>query len=140
MGQLSSWLATACSDRSQVTQIGFQNVALKLEAHALALAADFDETGVFQFLDVMGERGRSYRMALAHVSAKNAFLFRADMLQDLMTARVGKSLGNQLELALGKLDGFRGRASLVSGRHVALLAIDANANATDAHGPPRLGR
>lgn len=90
----------------QVAQIGVEHVTLKLETHALAFTGDFDETGIFELFNVMREGGRGDWLALAEVGAKNATALRADMLQDLVTARVGKGFGYQAELARGEPDGF----------------------------------
>lgn len=101
-----------------MTQVGFQYIALKLEAHALAFAGDFDKAGIFQFLDVVGKCGCGDRMPLAHIAAQDASAFRANLLQDFVAARIGESLGDEAELALGE-PGLRGRSfALTSGRHL----------------------
>ena len=97
-----------------MTQVGFEHAALKLKAHALALAADFDEAGIFELLYMVGKGGGCDGLAIAHVRAEDTFVLRAHLLEDLMTARIRESLGDQPDLALGKAGGF-GRPILSSG-------------------------
>ena len=82
---------------------------MKQKAHALAFARELYKPCALQFLYMVGKRGRRNRLAFKHVAAEDAFARRANVLQDLMTARIRERLGDQTDLTLGKRYGFRRR-------------------------------
>jgi len=89
-----------------MVEVGFENIALKDQAHALALSLKLDEAGVLEFFDVMGESRSRNRLASAHFTAKHPCLLGSDVLEDFVTARVGERFGDQVNLTLGKPRGF----------------------------------
>lgn len=83
----------------QVIEVCAEHVALHGEIGELAFANDFDESGGFQFLKVVRERGGADGLAFADVSACRTTA-GADLLQDFDAAWVGERLCDQLELPL----------------------------------------
>jgi hypothetical protein len=104
--ELRASRSSAHSDRSQIIQVSLEHFALQREPHALAFASEFDEAGVLQLLYMVGERGGRDRLALADVGAEDALATCADLLKDLMTARIGERLSDEADLALGEAGGF----------------------------------
>jgi hypothetical protein len=88
-------------DRLQIVQVCLEHFPLKQKTHALAFARKLNKARILQFLYVVGKRRRCDRLALAHIGAKDAFARFADLLKDLMTARVCQRLGDEPDLALG---------------------------------------
>src|SRR3954452_21110908 len=85
-------------NRREVFQVGVQDFALEGEVGELALPRDGDEARGFQFLKVMGEGCGGDGLALAKVGAGGSLLAGSDLLQDLVTARIGKRLGDEANL------------------------------------------
>ena len=65
----------------------------------LALAQNLDEAGGPELLEVAGQGGGADRQPLLEAVAGNRLLRLAKALQDLVTTRVGKSPGDQRDLA-----------------------------------------
>ena len=81
-------------------QVGLENIALQRQVGKLAFADDCNETRGFQLLNMMGQGGRRHGLALAHIRAGNALVFRADLLQNLMAAWIGERLRDPAYLTL----------------------------------------
>lgn len=81
-------------------QVFLPNITTKRHVHELTFSADFDQTSVSQFLEVVGESSRSYwnvgfQMSTSHlVAAGNAGEY-------LKATRISESLGDAMELPLG---------------------------------------
>lgn len=88
-------------NRLQMIEIGPQHFPLKKKTHALAFAFKLNEARVLQLFYMVGERRGGDGLALAHISAKYASAPFADLLENLMTARVGQGFGDEPDLALG---------------------------------------
>ena len=89
-----------------MVEVGFEDIALKDQAHALALPLKLDEPGVLEFLNVMGESRSGNRLASAHVTAKHPGLLGSDVLKDFVAAGIGERFRDQMNLTLGKPGGF----------------------------------
>lgn len=89
-------------DFCQMVQIGFQDVALHLEVSEFTFSNDLDESRCFQLLDVMGKCRCRYGLTLSNVRARNAAGLCAYLLQDVVTARIRQSFGDEANLFVGK--------------------------------------
>ena len=63
-----------------------------------ALPHNRNQPRVFQFFQVMGKRGSGHRLAFPQMGAGHALASRADLLEDLVSSRIGQRLGNQPDL------------------------------------------
>jgi hypothetical protein len=108
-----------------MVQVGLEDFTMKQETHAFALARELNQACALKFLYMVGKRGRRNRLAFKHFAAKDAFARRANLLQDLMTARICQRLRDEPDLALGEARGF-GRRILSSERrgHIYVYQLD----------------
>jgi hypothetical protein len=90
-------------DRLQITQVRLEHIPLKQQTHALAFTRQLNKARCLQFLYMVGECGGRHRLALAHIGTEYAFPLLADLLEDLITARIRQRFGDEPDLALGKL-------------------------------------
>ncbi len=63
-----------------------------------------DESGGFELFHVMRERCGTDIDAFAHIAAKCCAVMAAELAEDLVTARVGEGLCDELDLRVGELD------------------------------------
>ena len=89
-----------------MVEVGFEDIALQDQAHALALSLKLDEPGVLKFFDVMGKSRSGNRLSSAHVTAKHPRVLGSDMLEDFVAAGIGERFRDQVNLTLGKPGGF----------------------------------
>jgi|SRR6476646_4647655 len=86
------------SELSQFRQIGVPGIAAKRQVGELAPAVDFDQAGGSEFLQMMGERGRTDGKDCAQVRTCRAGL-GGDPLQKLEAVRIGENAGNEAHFA-----------------------------------------
>lgn len=84
----------------EAVEISLKNVAAQSVIHKLAFALDIDEAGILQFLHVVGERGGSDRKAVFDIAAGAQVLVSAELLKDLVAARIGQRPGDEGDLAV----------------------------------------
>jgi hypothetical protein len=81
-----------------VFQVRAENVALQQQVGVFPIPDNQYQSCCLQLFDVMRKRGCGHGLALADIRAGNAFLLGANLFQNLMAARVGQGLRNQLYL------------------------------------------
>ena len=86
----------------QMGQVALQDVALQAKAGKFSLAGDFDQPRGFQFFHMMRQGGSGDWLTSANISAGGSILARTNLLQNLMTPRIGQRLRDQMNLLLGK--------------------------------------
>jgi hypothetical protein len=112
-------------NRLEITQVGLKYFTLNAEAHALPFASELHKARVLQLLYMVGKCGGGDWLALAHIGAEDAFTFSANLLKNLMTARICQCFGDEPDLALRKLWGFRQRLLRLPDRgHVYVYQFD----------------
>lgn len=77
----------------EMVEVSLQYVALQDKTRELPFAQNFDQASVFKLFHVMGERGRTDRLALAQIRALHGTAF-TDSLQNVVTTRIGQSPRN----------------------------------------------
>lgn len=83
-----------------MVEVGFENFPLQQQPGALAFARDLDKSCSLQLFDVVGECGGRYRLTLAHIGAEDAFVFCANLLQDLVAPRISQGFRNDSYLTV----------------------------------------
>jgi hypothetical protein len=87
-------------------EIGLEDITAKGVIDEFAYAPGLDQTGVLQFLHVMRECGRSDRQATSNISAGAGSVISTDLLEDLVTVRIGERTGDKGEFAVCKDGAF----------------------------------
>ena len=88
------------SESRQLGEISFPHGAPKRGQGELALAGDSDKSCGFKFLEVVRKGGRGDGATLAKFDARAVFP-SGNVLQDVVTLRIGDGLGNRAQLARG---------------------------------------
>ena len=105
-GKVSGFLL---EDGTQMGPVRFQHVAPQDEPGEFPGSRNFNESGGFQFFQMVGKRRRRYRLALSHVRAGHAGRIRAQLHQNVVPARIRERLRDQADLVLRQFCRFRGQ-------------------------------
>src|SRR3954454_6541929 len=89
-------------DFCELGNIGVKDALWEHQAGEFALPNNQNQAGGFQFLEVVGEGSRRDGLALTKVGASGAVHFGGNLFEDLVAARVGERLGDELELLIGE--------------------------------------
>lgn len=81
-----------------------EDIALEGEVGEFAAALNADETGGFEFLHMVGERGGADGLRLGNATTGRGALAASDLGEDFIAARFGERLGDEGELLVGELD------------------------------------
>jgi len=85
----------------QLGQVGLPDIALKRDIDEPAAPGGLNETGRFQLLQVVGERGRGNGKGGSKIGARHTGR-RRDVLEDLVAPRVGKDAADGAHFTRGR--------------------------------------
>ena len=85
----------------EAVEVGAQDVRLGKVVDELTFFFGADQAGGFKLFHEVREGGGGYVDAVAHAATGGAGALGADLLEDLVAARVGESTGDEGELVFG---------------------------------------
>lgn len=86
------------SNIREPVEIGGEHIALEDEVYKFAFPNDLDQTGRFKLFNVMRQGRGAHIMSFVQDAAGRRLGTGADLLEDLITARLGQSAGNLRKL------------------------------------------
>src|SRR5438552_890511 len=98
----------------ELFEVGLEDFAIQREEAAAAFAADLDQAGGFELLDVVRESRKGDVLGLLQLTAGHTGLAGGEVLQHLHTTRLGQSTANQGELFWGERDLPRCHNAIIS--------------------------